>query len=84
MTDDIKIYMYYNTKYSICRQGCIDDYTVMYKYSQKMHHSGTPGTHNYCTHISSVFVLVHKLSVAVEGTPYHGFSPGRIEMPLVY
>ena len=26
MTDDIKIYMYYNTKYSICRQGCIDDY----------------------------------------------------------
>ena len=28
--------------------------------------------------LRSVFVLVHKLSVAVEGTPYHGFSPGRI------
>jgi hypothetical protein len=45
----------------------------------------TPRSESYCatrrcTIYRSVFVLVHKLSVAVEGTPYHGFSPGRIDI----
>ena len=40
-----------------------------------------PAISIYIAVYRSVFVLVHKLSVAVEGTPYHGFSPGRIGLP---